>query len=578
MTGNKAPISEDLKLQAYIVNAPAPAALRAVLNSFEGRELNKVAYAIRSRTKSVEKIIQKVHNKRNHKNPQKAKPNYEPESIRDIVGVRIVTLFREDMISVLKDMLKLIEHDSDGISPFTKDLVEEAIIYSPEVAGDTQAISNRVRAVLRSSGFEDVTHNEVMESMYSSIHLVVWCEVSHENKKSKVPVEIQIRTVFEDAWGEIDHKLRYKSDDIDENREAFPHLNVLKSFTDGCSKYADLIKLDCAEQTTIHVPRTMMRAKGAQDVLKLIGEIEPSVVQQIGEAYSAQSLAFKEVGKSRAPQFLDAAALFKNISINNPSLSENTGTLFNYYMTMERAFCYLESGDNGSLDKAVSIYLDMEKEYPTHPIITYRLAIALAAVQDEEEAIKALQRSKEKLDPNTDDNWLTFSVHRRLGFLHWQVCTKIDMSAEEKTNLLLLAYQETEKCLTYAGGAVDRKGALNNLVYFALDYFESEPSHRIKLPEVEEYFTEFEGIVNISTANIYQLDTLARVYLYQDNLSQAKIVARKIEELLRKSRGAPEEECEEISFDQVEESLSDSEKLILDRANFIIRKENTNDS
>ena len=52
---------------------------------------------------------------------------------------------------------------------------------------------------------------EVKESYYTSVHYLV-----KNNNKNSIFCEIQVRTLFEEIWGEIDHALNYphKRDDI----------------------------------------------------------------------------------------------------------------------------------------------------------------------------------------------------------------------------------------------------------------------------------------------------------------------------------------------------------------------------
>jgi hypothetical protein len=65
---------------------------------------------------------------------------------------------------------------------------------------------------------------EVRVAGYRSIHHVISCSPG----KKASPVEIQIRTVFEEAWAEIDHIVRYprKTDD----RELAGFLKLFNSF------------------------------------------------------------------------------------------------------------------------------------------------------------------------------------------------------------------------------------------------------------------------------------------------------------------------------------------------------------
>ena len=46
---------------------------------------------------------------------------------------------------------------------------------------------------------------EVKDTYYTSVHYVV----KPNNAKSDVTCEIQVRTLFEEIWGEIDHTINY---------------------------------------------------------------------------------------------------------------------------------------------------------------------------------------------------------------------------------------------------------------------------------------------------------------------------------------------------------------------------------
>lgn len=54
--------------------------------------------------------------------------------------------------------------------------------------------------------FEDLgIQAEVKDTYYTSVHYVV----KPNNTKSDVTCEIQVRTLFEEIWGEIDHTINY---------------------------------------------------------------------------------------------------------------------------------------------------------------------------------------------------------------------------------------------------------------------------------------------------------------------------------------------------------------------------------
>jgi hypothetical protein len=127
-----------------------------------------VFYAIRSRVKPVQKILEKVVRKR-----RDGKVGYCPEDITDVAGIRIVTLFREDVIAALKIFLQLVKHEGvySSNSPFLRGELKEGLIFTNASVGDPEAITSRLRSVFDSSGFP-LKDSDIMQvnTGYSSIH------------------------------------------------------------------------------------------------------------------------------------------------------------------------------------------------------------------------------------------------------------------------------------------------------------------------------------------------------------------------------------------------------------------------
>ncbi len=51
---------------------------------------------------------------------------------------------------------------------------------------------------------------------YRSLHLIIEVPVFFADKMRPIRVEVQIRTIAMDYWASLDHQLRYKKDDLDE--------------------------------------------------------------------------------------------------------------------------------------------------------------------------------------------------------------------------------------------------------------------------------------------------------------------------------------------------------------------------
>ncbi|MGD8368684.1 MAG: GTP pyrophosphokinase, partial [Desulfobacterales bacterium] len=116
--------------------------------------------------------------------------NYQ-ERIGDIVGIRIVCLRLSDIIKV---------------EAYLKLLVEEKILRF------IQKPDHKRSFVLPIDPGEGAPQDlDLKYSGYSSIHYQIKLGENSDVKESfkRIQVELQLRTILEEAWGEIDHKYRY---------------------------------------------------------------------------------------------------------------------------------------------------------------------------------------------------------------------------------------------------------------------------------------------------------------------------------------------------------------------------------
>lgn len=155
------------------------ALLAKVIQKFE-----KV-HSVRWRVKDSEHLLEKIVRKRaagNTKYADIAPDNYF-ERVTDIVGIRALHLFKEDCLEIdiaLKSLW----------SP-----IETPVVYKR--AGDNNELSKK----FEEKGFEIKDH----PVGYRSVHYVI--ESRPLNRQ--VITEVQVRTIFEEGWSEIDHKIRY---------------------------------------------------------------------------------------------------------------------------------------------------------------------------------------------------------------------------------------------------------------------------------------------------------------------------------------------------------------------------------
>lgn len=123
---------------------------------------------VKSRIKSQESILRKMQ-KRGHLPTFSNMMNY----IHDVAGIRVICPFITDVYQIAR-----------------------LLISQPDV--DLVQIKDYIR--------------EPKDNGYRSLHLIVMVEVHFSDRKRKVPVEIQLRTIAMNFWASTEHQLRYKKE------------------------------------------------------------------------------------------------------------------------------------------------------------------------------------------------------------------------------------------------------------------------------------------------------------------------------------------------------------------------------
>ncbi|RYG85560.1 MAG: hypothetical protein EON59_11940, partial [Alphaproteobacteria bacterium] len=244
--------------------------------------ISDLAYAVKVRVKEDYKIIGKVGKKR------KETPGYDVGTLRDIIGLRVVTLYRMDALRIIPLLIEAIDSSPDA-GPFKRGSLEEIRVYSTNPHGDAQGLSGKLERLFKDQGYADRVEFVQTPSNYTSIHMVAWGWGKYQDQYRKLPIEIQIRTAFEDAWGEIEHGLKYKrkaspsvSPELDRLASSFAHLNVLKSLVDGVAQYADQIKIQLREME-VERTRSAYTRSAEEPLVRLapLRDLPPEIKQAV---------------------------------------------------------------------------------------------------------------------------------------------------------------------------------------------------------------------------------------------------------------------------------------------------------
>lgn len=194
---------------------------KTVRSFFEARSLKGVVHSIRHRLKDVDHLLEKVERKNNEDERKSHQDQLGPINgdnlfarITDMAGVRVLHLHQEQFEIIHHAIMQKID-DGDFY------LFEEpkAYTWDPD--------SNKF---FKSLGIK----TQQKESFYTSIHYVL-----KPNERSPITCEVQVRTLLEEAWGEIDHTMNYPLPIEDE--QCKENIRVLARLVSAGSHLADAI-------------------------------------------------------------------------------------------------------------------------------------------------------------------------------------------------------------------------------------------------------------------------------------------------------------------------------------------------
>lgn len=514
------------------------------------------AYSIKSRTKSTARILRKVEENRKGCTQDDENWGYGPKNVTDGCGVRVVTLFQHDVLAVVKILLEMIKRDSSlALFPFKEDGLHEIKIFTNRPEGDPYAIPNQVRKLVETFGFADrIRPPESKESGYSSVHLIVDVEIELEraygpSRSTAVPMEIQVRDIFEEGWGEIDHALRYKpdgqrlSDEHQEIKRWLSNLNALKTHCDGCSQQAWIIKeRGIPGPDMASLVETTRSTETTQEAIAWLLDVLPSkfhdLVRRIYELRArAQRIMDRYIARDMFDQTLRLLDQLAEEAANHLDVLTIIERPVRYQIEMERAFCFLV-GSKEDLQEAVKIYDNMHEQYPQDVVPYYRHGMTMRKLKDIDASIKLFKKGLELLDKDRtigEDHWVKAALPRNFGFSYWKLAKKLSddpRQSRQRFAHLRKAHHYTE--IAYKAKTTDdleRLQTVNNLIYFTWKYLSLRPQgyKTINKTRLEALLAELEPMANIETSEDFEsLETLCVAHKLLGNKDKAIAAANRV--------------------------------------------------
>lgn len=194
---------------------------RIALNYVE--ELSKLdnVHTVRYRIKDVDHLLEKIIRKTSEGEKDIDIDNFA-EKITDVIGIRVLYVFKSDWKKLHDDINKN---------------------YSSKYAQNPQI---KIKEGDSEEEFKKIRNVEIEKSIYRSIHYTLRHEMFDEstgNKICTVKVEIQTRSIFEEGWSEINHKLIYKKSLPDEIKAKMLNISdILSTLAGACDRLGESLK------------------------------------------------------------------------------------------------------------------------------------------------------------------------------------------------------------------------------------------------------------------------------------------------------------------------------------------------
>jgi ppGpp synthetase/RelA/SpoT-type nucleotidyltranferase len=185
------------------------------------QKLAPFIHSLKWRTKSFKSLEGKIFRKIDEAKDANSAFDITPKNlflkINDLAGLRILHLNTDQLPFIASGLNALFEEE----------------IYTLFEQPTARTWDDESRAFLTELGFK-IINKPSKPSFYTSVHYVI-----KPSKKTEVTCEIQVRTLMEEVWGEVDHLLNYP--DRTKFLPCKEQIAALARATSTCSRLVDSI-------------------------------------------------------------------------------------------------------------------------------------------------------------------------------------------------------------------------------------------------------------------------------------------------------------------------------------------------
>lgn len=195
-------------------------------------------HSVSSRTKDPYHLVEKIIRKKNNNNQKYNEldiTNYH-KYVTDLIGVRILMVYKADWEKVHRFLVETFENNEQNY--VTEDTYVSAFDNDPEHYYIAECPVAYIRAGDDKHFYEGHSDIKIKDKTgyYRSVHYII--------KYKGYYIELQVRSIFEEAWGEVDHDVLYPL--FKDNQQLVRYSMMLNRLSGLADEMSDYFKQYCA--------------------------------------------------------------------------------------------------------------------------------------------------------------------------------------------------------------------------------------------------------------------------------------------------------------------------------------------
>jgi len=373
------------------------------------------------------------------------------EEITDLGGFRVLCLFEQDIFIVNEFLCRLLYKDGYKLSEF--------IVFNWKNDKDKEQLT---LSAINRFGEDFIKEQPSKASGYKSIHYVLIKSVG----ENTCNIEIQLRTLLQDVWGELEHALAYKQGSI--------HPHIKKSFSLLASDLETKDKLVSHLKEVYQNEKTIelfgLNNAGPYRVFGYEDECVPELFtteenQRLHQEYV--KYIEDEVNRRKFNTLewrKEALALFESLTASI-TVKQAEDKHLAYWLKAERAFIEFASFH---MDAALELYAEVSKIYHNRYVPFFRKGEILFIQGKIEEALVAFDMAEAILDKHPNHNLINeYRLKVKLANNYW-------LLGDEYMNLTLAKISEAKDIFNHHEtdfSVADKVSLYNNLCWYELEVF-----------------------------------------------------------------------------------------------------------